>query len=244
MLHQEEENSVEQQLEESISILSYNVNFAGCGRQTGTYSKRRGGKRVEQAIEEAIHPHPHSHLNHQGCDLICLQETHTGWEKALNTSLIISTNFPHQYWDHSNVEQCKPSGAAVLARSYLDIKVSVLESGVEGSVFPALHVLVKDRRNGHSFQVLSVHLRPPLGFDDNQKANIELSALWKTRSIRLKEMQSYWEQALRLSSLPLLIVGDFNESFESGSWLSPSYADFLMEKKVGFLEFELSFSFE
>lgn len=216
--------TLEGQHEGEISILSYNVNFAGCGRKTGTYSQRRGGKRVEQAIEKAI--------QHDGCDLICLQETHTGWEKALNTSLIISTNFPHQYWDHSHVEQCKPSGAAVLARNYLDIQVSVLQSGVEGSVFPALHVIVKDKRNDYSFQILSVHLRPPLGFDDNQKANIELSALWKTRPIRLKEMESYLEQSLRLSSLPLLIVGDFNESFESGSWLSSSYADLLMEKNV------------
>ncbi|KAG2375008.1 hypothetical protein C9374_010382 [Naegleria lovaniensis] len=133
-----------------INIMTYNVNFGGVSWDGVA---NLGGQRALQAI------HEHSHE----LDIVCLQETHQGWEYALNhfkptvsSSSITTTSvttpsslrsaFPHQYWDHTKTNHYLASGSAVLASRHFDLNVQMLESRVQGSFFDAMHIVVKDLR--------------------------------------------------------------------------------------------------
>ncbi|KAF0982747.1 hypothetical protein FDP41_010726 [Naegleria fowleri] len=134
-----------------INIMTYNVNFGGVSWNGET---NLGGYRALQII------HEHSHE----LDIVCLQETHQGWEFALNhfkpsenmyheglhsknKASSLRANFPHQFWDHSKTDQYLASGSAVLATKDFDLQVQMLESGVKGSFFDAMHIVVTDLRS-------------------------------------------------------------------------------------------------
>ena len=83
----------------------------------------------------------------------------------------------------------------------------------EAGWFPAL--LVQAQTPVGSIQFLNVHLRPPL--PDSGPPN--LSALYKTPPVRLKEIQQFLAE-VDLEK-PAVVLGDFNENEKSTamSWL-------------------------
>lgn len=132
-------------------------------------------------------------------DVVFLQETNPSWEATLST---LRDAYPYLAWRHSG----EAGGLAVLSR------VPVAEKEVlpppEGGWFPAWRVVVSSDLG--EVQVLNVHLRPNIG-----DSGSFVSGLVKTPAIRQREMAHHIEHID--TTLPTIVLGDFNESPEGGA---------------------------
>lgn len=155
----------------SLSMVTYNVNVMGnpCG-VVGFLSGTRA-------------------------DLVCLQETHAGWEHVLRKRL--ADTYPHMHFHHA--PGC--GGIAVLSRHPLN-GPEVMQS--EKAWFPALYLTTATPLG--EIGVLNVHLRPPL----SEKGRFGLGAMWSTPGVHAEEIETY---LARIDpNLPTIVAGDFNES--------------------------------
>jgi len=158
--------------EGNLTVVSYNVNFGLAG---------------DQAIIELI--------RELDADVVFLQETHRGWERALRAEL--AEQFPHMAFRHHRV---RPGGLAVLSRLPID---DGGEIGETAGVFPAWRVVV-DSDLGR-VQFLNVHLYPPV----LQSATGWWRAYFESQKIHRKEIEAF-AQSLD-DDLPVVVLGDFNE---------------------------------
>jgi endonuclease/exonuclease/phosphatase family metal-dependent hydrolase len=155
----------------ALRVLTYNVNF-GIPGDAPTIA----------AIREA------------GADLVLLQETNLGWERALRASL--SAELPRMVFQHRS----GAGGMAVLSRLEL-LEIEFIRPPGEGW-FPALRVVVRSPFG--KVQVLSVHLRPPV-----TEGGSFVGGHFTTPAVRLDEITAHYARLAR--DLPTVIAGDFNE---------------------------------
>ena len=158
--------------EPCLSVVTYNVNF--------------GVPQPENVVR---------YLADSGAAVVCLQETHTRWERILKHGL--GRIYPHTYFQ----EWQAAGGMAVMSRYELR-NVAVLEPEV--GWWPALLVEV-DTPVG-AVQILNVHLKPPL----TERGRVSVGAYCQAPGIHREEMEGF----LRHVDLdcPLIIAGDFNEN--------------------------------
>ncbi|EFC36070.1 predicted protein [Naegleria gruberi] len=159
--------------------MSFNVNFGGVNYD-GALSYN--GQRVLQAMKENV----------DNVDLICLQETHVGWEIAVSNSTTLSTQYPNQVWDHSKTNVYLASGTGVMAKANLNLDVEMLSSNVEGSYFDAMHIIVTRKNSkledSFNYQVLNLHLRPPLSFEGGNLQHISAFLYQTVSEISTKQV--------------------------------------------------------
>ncbi len=156
----------------SLTVASYNVNFGLTG---------------DQDILEL--------LRDLGADVVFLQETHRGWERAIRAEL--ADEFPHMAFRHHRV---RPGGLAVLSRFPFDDGGEISETA---GAFPAWRVVV-DSDLGR-VQFLNVHLYPPV----LRHRRGWWRAYFESQKIHREEIEGFAE-ALD-PELPTVVLGDFNE---------------------------------
>eukprot|EP00126_Sphaerothecum_destruens_P008517 Sdes_comp20246_c0_seq3m13679 len=114
-----------------FSILTYNINWGLC--RVPILTKKTG------LVVEAI-------IN-SGADIVCLQETHSGWEEFLTS--LLGDNFPYRIFRHHlnreatahSLEGSYAGGLSVLSKYPLQ-EVFHMQPPVEGSFFPILAVQI------------------------------------------------------------------------------------------------------
>ena len=241
------------EIEKSVSVLSYNVNW-GFGLQRSKKSffvdpktKRKMGKTltskpvkivirciVEAYVSLSLSPHSLSHIHYshtnRNADVVCLQETHEGWEELLMRNKDIQKMYRYKWFNHPH-EKFGGSGAGFLSKFPI-LKTRVLKCEQEGSMAPALmcNVAVCD---DFRVRIVNVHLRPSISSD--VPSHEEQQSFWNrtvfvmksvgaylstAASVRLAEVKEYMKIVRNCKrSLPLLVLGDFNEN-ENGSALT------------------------
>jgi endonuclease/exonuclease/phosphatase (EEP) superfamily protein YafD len=155
-----------------LRVMSYNVNFGIAGDRP-----------TIEAIAAAQ------------ADLVFLQETNEGWQRAIVARL--GTTYPHVRFTHP---ESWPAGGMGLLSKYPVVSLEHLPS--VGGFFFAWRVVL-DTKLGR-IQVLNVHLRPPMSDGGSW-----IVGFFSTRDDRLREIQHHAERLDR--ELPTLVVGDFNE---------------------------------
>jgi len=157
--------------EPSLSVVTYNVNVMGSPGGVVSF------------------------LSDTRADLVCLQETHPGWEHVLRRQL--ADDYPHMHFHHA--PGC--GGIAVLSRHPLTEPV-VMQS--EKAWFGALYLTAATALG--EIGILNVHLRPPL----SERGRFSLGAMWSTPGVHTEEIETY---LARIDpNLPTIVAGDFNES--------------------------------
>ena len=157
----------------SLRVMSYNVNF-GLAGDLATVAAIRGG----------------------AADLIFLQETTPGWERALRAAFAAS--HPHMAFRHSG----GAGGLAVLSRYPLRTRAYMASPC---GWFPAWRVELATPLG--PLQVLQVHLRPPVS-----DSGSVVSGYFTTGSFRVKEI-THFAAGLK-PGVPTLVLGDFNEDHD------------------------------
>lgn len=165
----------------TLTVVTFNVNYglAGCDA---------GGACV--ADEETL-----SALDGLDADLVLLQETNDGWQRALASRL--GSELPHSAFQAP--QKLAPGGMGVLSRYPIE-EAHVLDSPV--GWFPAQRLVV--RAPGGPLQVLNVHLRPMVS-----ESGSWVSGYFSTDHYRTRELDAYLPTLDR--TLPTLVAGDFNE---------------------------------
>jgi vancomycin resistance protein VanJ len=130
-------------------------------------------------------------------DVVCLQETSEAWESLLRARF--GATFPHMAFRH----ELGAGGLGVLSK----LPIESVEYLRPGDWFPAARVVLATPIG--RLQLLNVHLRPPV----SDSGSI-VGGYFKTPAIRQREI-GHFQSALD-SSLPTLVVGDFNESERGG----------------------------
>jgi endonuclease/exonuclease/phosphatase (EEP) superfamily protein YafD len=154
-----------------VRLLTYNVNFG-----------LAGDPETLAAIRDA------------GADLVLLQETNPGWERALRAAL--SSRYPHMSFRHEG----GAGGLAVLSR--LPVQLWEVYPPTGDGWFPAGRVVVQAPFG--PLQALNVHLRPPVS-----DGGSFVSGYFATPRVRAAEIADH---VRRLDpALPTVIAGDFNE---------------------------------
>jgi endonuclease/exonuclease/phosphatase (EEP) superfamily protein YafD len=154
-----------------LRVLTYNVNFGLVG-----------DRETIAAVRDA------------DVDLALLQETNSGWERALRAAL--SRELPQMIFENRG----GGGGLAVLSRLPL-AEVEFLRPTASGW-FPAVRVVV-DTSFG-KVQALSVHLHPPVSDTGSL-----IGGYFTTRGVRAEEIHAFF--AKLSPALPTLVAGDFNE---------------------------------
>ena len=216
----------------SVSVLSYNVNW-GFGLQRSKKSffvdpktKGKTGKTLtSKPVKIVIRC-----IVKADADVVCLQETHKGWEELLMRNKDIKKMYRYQWFNHPH-EKFGGSGAGFLSKFPI-LKTRVLKCEQEGSMAPALmcNVAVCD---DFRVRIVNVHLRPSISSD--VPSHEEQQSFWNrtvfvmksvgaylstAASVRLAEVKEYMKIVRNCKrSLPLLVLGDFNEN-ENGSALT------------------------
>lgn len=155
-----------------LTVMTYNVNFGLEGDDETVDAIRAGG-----------------------ADVVFLQETSPGWERALRASL--GGAYPHMIFQHSTTWPA--GGLGVLSRHPVEVRdVSPSPAGFFFAWRAVVHTPTGD------VQALDVHLRPPIS-----DGGSVVAGHFSTPGVRRREMEQH---LLRLTpDLPALIVGDFNE---------------------------------
>lgn len=154
-----------------LVVMTYNVNFGLSGDRASL-----------RAIADA------------GADIVLLQETNRGWERAIRRRL--SAKYPHILFEHHRAA----GGLGILSKYPIEERrLLVAPTGW----FPAWRLVVRAPRG--LVQLLNVHLRPPISDSGSW-----VSGYFTTGGHRLRELRHY----LRFldAALPTLIAGDFNEA--------------------------------
>jgi endonuclease/exonuclease/phosphatase family metal-dependent hydrolase len=154
----------------SLSVVTYNVNVVG-------------------APEGVV-----GFLSEVRADVVCLQETHAGWEYVLRRQL--SGDYPHQLFHHAP----GVGGIAFLSRFPLH-KPEIMLS--EKAWFPAFYV--RSTTPLGEVAILNLHLRPPL----SEKGCVSLWAMLVTPGVHLEEIETYLGRID--PDVPTIVAGDFNE---------------------------------
>lgn len=157
----------------TLTVMSYNVNFGLEGDAAGLAAIRAGG-----------------------ADLVVLQETTSGWERAIRAEL--AADYPHMRFRHC----CGAGGLAFLSKVPFVEREYVEPTG--GGWFPAWRVVVSAPLG--DVQVLAVHLRPPL--DEHGSV---VSGYFPSKRVRRREIEAFAPLLDKDPHLPALVVGDFNE---------------------------------
>jgi endonuclease/exonuclease/phosphatase (EEP) superfamily protein YafD len=157
----------------TLTVMSYNVNFGLEGDASGIEAIRTGG-----------------------ADLVVLQETTAGWERAIRAEL--RDAYPHMQFRHC----CRAGGLAFLSKHPIAEREYV--EPVAGGWFPAWRVIVSAPFG--DVQVLAVHLRPPL--DENGSV---VSGYFPSKRVRRREIEAFAPLLDKDPTVPALVVGDFNE---------------------------------
>jgi endonuclease/exonuclease/phosphatase family metal-dependent hydrolase len=150
-----------------------------------TYNVNYGGRRMDLGLAAILRAR---------ADIVCLQETSPGWERYLRPRL--SGRYPHCLFRHASAA----GGMAVFSRWPLR---EISWHRPPAGWFHGL-TLRAGTPTG-PVQILSVHLRPPLG----SRGGVSPAAYQRTKSVRLAEIT---ELEGRLdSNAPRIVLGDFNE---------------------------------
>lgn len=157
----------------TLTVMSYNVNYGLEGDPAGLAAIRAGD-----------------------ADLVVLQETTTGWERAIRAEL--ASQYPHMQFRHC----CGAGGLAFLSRHPLREREYV--GPIDGGWFPAWRVVVAAPLG--DVQVLAVHLHPPV----DERGSV-VSGYFASREVRRREIEAYAPVLDAEPELPALVVGDFNE---------------------------------
>ena len=120
--------------------------------------------------------------------MVCLQETHSGWETYLTEKLRDLYSY-RIFRHHINTSATRhdedgshAGGMAVLSRFPLK-EVFYGQPPVQGSFFPLLVVSV-ELPSGDCVQLINVHLRPPISHE--QKFSVR--AYFSTTGVRREEL--------------------------------------------------------
>lgn len=157
----------------TMTVMSYNVNFGLEGDEAGIDAIRAGG-----------------------ADIVVLQETTPGWERAIRGAL--RDEYPHMTFRHC----CGAGGLAFLSKHPISEREYV--DPIDGGWFPAWRVIVRAPLG--DVQVLAVHLHPPL--DENGSV---VSGYFPSKRVRRREIEAFAPLLDKDPTLPALVVGDFNE---------------------------------
>ena len=165
-------------LEMEFKILSYNVNFALNGKDWRS-------ENVVKAIIES------------DADVVCLQETHRGFEKAF-----AQLGYPYSIYYHHQAA----GGQGFLSR-YPIIEEETLYPNhvIQGSWFP-IQIIKIQLSNEKIVQIVGVHLRPPI----NEDLSANLFTARNTNTYRLQEIE--WtinQMGEKLENT--IFIGDFNQ---------------------------------
>jgi endonuclease/exonuclease/phosphatase family metal-dependent hydrolase len=155
----------------SLRVMTYNVNFGIVG---------------DGPTQEAIAA--------GNADVVFLQETNTGWERALRATF--GASHPHMAFHR----RAAAGGIGLMSR--LPIRAQRLLPTEGDGWFPAL-LAVLDSPLG-PVQALVVHLRPPVS-----DGGSFVAGYFTAPAIHEKEIEHFCKSLDR--SLPTLVVGDFNE---------------------------------
>lgn len=168
------------------------ANFEPAGEhlRVVTYNVNMGGS-APRAVE---------FLKAAKADIVCLQETHRQWELYLRQNL--DEQYPHMVFHNS----LGGGGISILSKYSLD-EPEVIKS--EAGWFPAMYTRAKTPIG--PVGILNVHLKPPL----SEKGSVTPSVLLDTPGIHIEEMETFLGRVDK--SVPLLIMGDFNEDESGGA---------------------------
>lgn len=199
------DNVEEQHVEEgrdkgpvTFSIATFNVNWGLC--LMGFESRRT--RTVLDAILQS------------DADVVCLQETHPGWEIYFTKHL--DEKYPYRIWCHHTNQNINrhlkiPSsagGMSVLSKFAIN-EICNVKPSVNGSMFPFLFFAVSIPNQKPLF-VANVHLRPPIGSDHS----LSLISLFSSKKIRKEELKCILQNLCIVS--PDVICGDYNEGYKGG----------------------------
>lgn len=163
--------------EPMLTVMSYNVNYGLAGDAAG-----------EQAIRAG------------DADVVVLQETTAGWERALRSGL--KDRYPHMAFHHC----CGAGGLAILSRYPVEERDYLPRVG--DGWFPAWRVVVASPLG--PIQILAVHLRPPLS-----EGGSVVTGYFTTPKVRRAEIEAF--AASLDGALPTLVMGDFNEEADGSA---------------------------
>lgn len=159
-----------------LRVLSYNLNYG-----------RAGSASILRVIEEA------------DADLVVLQETHAGWERALEARL--AKRYPYRSYRHDR----RPAGGLALLSRYPFAAGEVLPSAL--GRFPAWRTVVETPLG--PLQVLAVHLVPTRPADGESWMRGWVRGYYESQERRLRETDAYL--AALQAGVPTIVAGDFNE---------------------------------
>lgn len=133
-------------------------------------------------------------IGRERADLVLLQETTRGWERAIREQL--GEQYPHMIFLHDTAA----GGLAVLSTRPVTV-AETIESPV--GWFPAWR-LIADTALGE-LQLLNLHLRPPISEDGSW-----VKGYLTTDGARQEEIRRYFKSLD--PALPTIIAGDMNEA--------------------------------
>lgn len=165
----------------ALTVVTFNVNYglAGCD-----------GPGACSADPDTL-----GALDGLEADLVLLQETNEGWERALASEL--GGELPYKSFQAP--QKLAPGGMGVMSRYPIE-EAEVLDSPV--GWFPAQRLVL--RTPDGPLQVLNVHLRPMIS-----EGGSWVSGYFSTDHFRARELSTYLPRLDR--SLPTVVAGDFNE---------------------------------
>jgi len=155
-----------------LSVVTYNVNY--------------GVAQPENVIR---------YLADSNASVICLQETHSRWERLLKPAL-------EQIYPHSHFQEWQVAGGMALLSRYELGAVRVIQPEV--GWWPAL--LVEVETPAGAIQILNVHLKPPI----TERGGVSVSAYCRAPGIHRDELAGFLRHVD--PRRPLIIAGDFNEN--------------------------------
>ncbi|KNC75140.1 hypothetical protein SARC_12327 [Sphaeroforma arctica JP610] len=188
-----------------LRVVTYNVNWGFCLAGLGTGMVIR----IHNAIMES------------NADLVCLQETHEGWQTYLERNF--KGVYPYMIFKHHlnpDINHQYKEGSSAGGSAFLS-KYPIKETfcgipDVPGSFFPG--TMIGLRSPVGVIYVLNVHLRPQI----SNAHKPSLMAVWSTGTVRKSEIKYLLTKMS--SHKPSIIVGDFNEGHggDAVRWLKYS----------------------
>jgi endonuclease/exonuclease/phosphatase family metal-dependent hydrolase len=171
---------------ETLKIMTYNLNYEICSPNFIDLNEKT--KKIIDFVKES------------NCDVVFLQESHEGFEELFKEYL--STTYPFQYYQHGGTWLA--GGMGVMSKCYLNIKN--IKIGEEKSFYTAM--IAED----DDFEILNVHLTPPLRLGKNSHFALE-----NLKLVYLEAPKTHREELLSLlNSFETLdkkiVLGDFNDS--------------------------------